>query len=99
MKKSKKSKSKAFYQSPEWKKQRAEHLEKFPACASCGVARPKGMVVHHRDGLKKSATNLMTLCYNCHSILEAIFRRKGNLKQKHVIFLWKEAKHKWTLNT
>ena len=66
-------KQKEKHRSPEWRKVRDEHLEKFPMCEACGTS--KELQVHHikpfhlDPELELDENNLMTLCmakFNCH---------------------------------
>lgn len=60
--------------SPEWKKIRSEHLQKFPECAVCGNKNnvvPHHIVPFHIDESQElNPNNLITLCegdtFNCH---------------------------------
>jgi len=66
-------KRKEKQRSPEWRKVRDEHLEKFPLCEACGTS--KELQVHHikpfhlDPELELDGNNLITLCmarFNCH---------------------------------
>lgn len=66
-------KKKEKQRSPEWRRVRDEHLEKFPMCEACGTT--KELQVHHikpfhlDPRLELDEDNLITLCmakFNCH---------------------------------
>jgi hypothetical protein len=62
----------------EWRRVRAEHLKKHPACEVCG--RTKNLAVHHvfpvsvAPELELTESNLMTLCESpCHFMFGHFF--------------------------
>ncbi len=86
------------YATLEWRKARLAHLEIHPDCQACNKKMKKRQQVHHVQGIGNDPkhTDLMTLCWSCHKILELIASRRGSLTQKVVVKLWQLARLKWT---
>lgn len=64
--------ARAFYDSPEWRELRREHLRRHPRCSQCGQRFSRGMTVDHKQPRRLvperalDPSNLQTLCRWCH---------------------------------
>jgi hypothetical protein len=64
--------ARAFYDSPAWRKLRAQHLRLHPRCCQCGQRTAKGMTVDHKQPRRLvperalDPANLQTVCRPCH---------------------------------